>query len=94
MGLTFEWDPKKAAQNLKKHGVSFQEASMVFYDPFSKTTLDVEYSTADEQRFVRVGRSNRARTLIVVYVEREDNIRVISARKATRRERKEYGEGR
>lgn len=92
MGLTFEWDENKAHGNLKKHGVSFEEASTVFGDPLSQTIADPLHSE-DEDRFVTLGESHRHRLLVVVFTERGENVRIISARRATRRERKDYEEG-
>lgn len=92
MALTFEWDTNKAQANLEKHGVSFIEAIMVFGDPLSLTIDDPLHST-EEERFITIGQSSQGRTLVVVYAEREDNIRIISARLAKRRERRTYEEG-
>jgi uncharacterized DUF497 family protein len=92
MGLTFEWDENKARQNLKKHGVSFEEASTVFGDPLSSTIPDPLHSD-EEDRFVILGESHCRRLLVVVFAERGDHIRIISARRASRRERREYEEG-
>lgn len=92
MGLTFEWDEKKARKNLKKHGVSFEEAATVFGDPLS-LTIDDPLHSKYEKRFVTMGGSIRRRILVVVHTERGDNIRIISARVATRRERRTYEEG-
>lgn len=92
MGLTFEWDDKKAQQNLKKHGVSFEEAATVFADPFALTIADPLHSEG-EDRLVTLGESQRRRLLVVVFTERGDNIRLITARVAMRRERKNYEEG-
>lgn len=89
MGLLFEWDNKKARQNLKKHGVSFEEAATVFGDPLS-LTIDNQFHSEEEERFVTIGESNRRRLLVVVYTERGDNICIISARVATPRERRSY----
>lgn len=91
MGLTFEWDEKKAERNLRKHRVSFEEASTVFSDPLSSTIPDPLHSE-DEDRFVILGESHRCRLLVVVFTERADSIRIISARHASRRERKDYEE--
>ena len=91
MGLTFEWDERKAKRNLKKHGVSFEEAATVFGDPLS-LTIDDPLHSKHEERFVTMGESVRRRILVVVHTERGDNIRIISARVATRRERKAYEE--
>ncbi|MBI3028282.1 MAG: BrnT family toxin [Candidatus Rokubacteria bacterium] len=91
--MTFEWDEKKAAQNLKTHGVSFKEGSAVFRDPLSITTQDTDHSTPDGERLVTIGQSDKGRTLVVVHSERGDTIRIITARKAMRREREAYEEG-
>ena len=90
--MEFEWDPKKAADNLAKHGVSFQEATTVFDDLLSITVPDPGHSVA-ENRFIIVGMSLRGRLLIVSHVERGDRIRLISARELTRTERNAYEEG-
>ncbi len=92
MALTFEWDTNKAQANLEKHGVSFIEAIMVFGDPLS-LTIDDPLHLTEEERFITIGQSSQGRTLVVVYAEREDNIRIISARLAKRRERRTYEEG-
>ncbi len=92
--IQFEWDSAKAASNLKKHGVSFAEAQSVFYDEFATQFFDVENSETEE-RFLMLGLSNKTRILIVCHCERGagDIIRIISARKATRNERKYYEGG-
>ena len=87
--LTFEWDPQKAESNIEKHGVSFEEASTVFRDTLS-LTIDDPLHSIDEDRVVLIGMSNKNRLLVVVHTERGDNIRIISARKATKEERKNY----
>jgi len=92
MPLGFEWDAYKATANLAKHGVSFEEAATVFSDPFSLTISDPAHSQA-EDRFITLGWSHRRKLLVVVHTERGDNLRVISARRASRRERKTYEEG-
>ena len=89
--MTFEWDPIKARLNLHKHRVSFEEAATALLDPLSKTALDPEHSFT-ERRFVTLGVSWRGRLLAVSYTERGQNIRVISARPATRHEREIYEE--
>ncbi len=89
MGLLFEWDGKKAKQNLKKHGVSFEEASTVFADPLALTVYDPLH-TEREDRFVTLGESGGGRLLVVVFTERANRIRIISARYATSRERRNY----
>ena len=91
MALIFEHDPRKARQNLRKHGVSFEEAATVFSDTLSLTIEDLFHST-DEERSVIIGQSNRGRLLVVVHAVREDRIRIISARVATRHERRTYEE--
>lgn len=91
MALTFAWDPKKAASNLKKHKVSFEEASTVFNDLLSVTAHDPDHSQA-ENRLLIVGVTARGRLVIVSFVERGKQIRLISARLLTRREREQYEE--
>jgi uncharacterized DUF497 family protein len=87
--ITFEWHAAKAASNLAKHGVSFEEAATVFGDPLSITIPDPAHSQA-EMRFVILGQSHEGRLLVVIHTERDDNIRIISARRASRRERQDY----
>ena len=87
--MQFEWDPEKAARNLAKHGVSFDEASTVFGDPLAGTISDPRHSP-EEQRFVTIGHSADGSLIVVVHVERDHRTRIISARRATRRERKRY----
>lgn len=93
VGLAFEWDEEKASANWRKHGVSFEEAASAFGDPFSLTIPDPDHSSAEEPRFVLLGRSRGQRTLVVVHCERGEVVRLISARLATNRERTEYEEG-
>ena len=90
--MEFEWDPDKASQNKKKHGVSFVEAASVFGDTFSSTFPDPDHSI-EEERHVMIGLSKRGKVLIVSYTDRDGRIRIISARKTSRRERKAYEEG-
>jgi hypothetical protein len=92
MALTFEWDHEKAEQNLKKHDVPFEEAATVFGDPLS-LTIDDPLHSEQEDRFVTIGLSLSRRILVVVHIDREDHLRIISARVATARERKVYEEG-
>lgn len=87
--MNFEWDPLKAARNARKHGVSFHEAATVFGDPLALTYQDPDHS-AQERRFITVGASNADRLLIVAHADRGESIRIISARKTTRRERTHY----
>jgi uncharacterized DUF497 family protein len=89
--LTFEWDSRKARSNLAKHGVGFEEASTIFGDPLSLTIPDPEHSLA-EKRHITMGRAFNGKLLVVVHTDRDDNIRIISARRANRRERKFYEE--
>jgi uncharacterized protein len=91
LALNFEWDPRKAAANLIKHKVSFEEAATVFGDPLGRIVADPRHSF-DEERFVLLGRSQKRRMLTVMYVDRGRAIRIISARAATRRERNHYEE--
>lgn len=92
MNLQFEWDADKASQNVRKHGVSFQEAITVFNDELSLTIPDLDHSTT-EFRFIDMGVSKEGRLLVVAYTELHQVIRIISARKVTKRERKAYEEG-
>jgi len=89
--VNFEWDPAKARRNRRKHRVSFQEAATVFGDPLAMTFLDPDHSTP-EQRFITVGVSSTNRILIVAHTDRGENVRIISARRATQTERKYYEE--
>jgi uncharacterized DUF497 family protein len=89
MALTFEWDEHKALMNEHNHGVTFDEAATVFGDPDALTIFD-EYHSINEERYITLGVSNRRRVLIVVYTEHEPNIRLISARRATPAERRQY----
>ena len=90
--MKFEWDPRKADSNQKKHGVSFQEAASVLGDVLSITYPD-PYHSARERRFITVGMSRLGGVLIVAHTDRRGNIRIISARKTTRQERRYYEEG-
>jgi uncharacterized protein len=87
----FEWDSGKAAKNLRKHRVSFEEASSVFYDPLALTGDDPDHSEGEE-RLITFGLSSTGRLLVVSHAERGEAIRIISARLATRRERQIYEE--
>ena len=92
MGLTFEWDERKAARNLQKHGVSLEEAASAFGDPLSITIPDPEHSEAEE-RCVLLGMTERHRLVVVAHTEQADTVRLISARLATPAERRDYEEG-
>jgi uncharacterized DUF497 family protein len=87
----FEWDSEKAEKNISKHEVDFDEASSVFDDPMFITILDEEHSIIEE-RYITIGLSNKGRLLLVAHAERNDRIRIISARKATNNEEKFYQE--
>jgi uncharacterized DUF497 family protein len=89
--VEFEWDPKKAAANLRKHGVSFEDAATVFGDPLAGTIPDPMHST-DEPRFVTIGMTPAQRLIVVVHTDRGDRIRIVSARPATRAEKKKHEE--
>jgi uncharacterized DUF497 family protein len=91
VGLIFTWDKKISASNLRKHDVTFEEAATAFGDTLSLTTIDPDHSI-DEERFILLGASNRGRLLVVAHTEQLDTIRIISARLATRGERKIYEE--
>ena len=90
--MEFEWDESKAEANLQKHGVSFTEAMTVFADPLSVTGYDPKHSDG-EDRFLTMGLSATGRLLVVSHTDRDQYIRLISAREATRRERKDYEDG-
>jgi hypothetical protein len=92
MGLRFSWDPQKAAPNPRKHGVSFPDAATAFADPLSVTIPDPDHS-ADEERFLLVGLTANRRLVVIAHSEHGNDIRLISAREATRRERETYEEG-
>ncbi|MFL5617972.1 MAG: BrnT family toxin [Gemmatimonadaceae bacterium] len=91
MPLRFAWDAAKARANQRKHGVSFGEAATAFEDPLSITVPDPDHSTR-EDRFILIGRSRQQRLVVVAHVERDETIRIISARAASRRERTAYEE--
>ncbi|MFZ0962688.1 MAG: BrnT family toxin [Terriglobia bacterium] len=90
--MHIEWDVAKAAHNLRKHRVSFEEASSVFYDPLAVTGTDPEHSEGEE-RLITFGMSPAGQLLVVSHTERDEAIRIISARIATRTERRIYEEG-
>ncbi|HEY9809197.1 MAG TPA: BrnT family toxin [Halomicronema sp.] len=90
--MNFEWDENKAIRNLSKHKISFEEAKTVFNDPLYVEFYDPDHSE-DEERYLIVGESNEGRLLIVSYTERENLIRLISAREVTRTEREAYEDG-
>ena len=90
--MEFEWDRGKAAANVKRHHVSFHEAAKVLEDPLSTTFPDEPHSEA-ELRFLTIGASTRGQILVVAHMERNDTVRIISARRATRREREFYEQG-
>ena len=90
--MVFTWDPRKAAANLVQHGVDFREAATAFDDPLSTTFPDADHSVT-ERRFLLIGQSAQRRTLVVAHMERGETVHIISARTATRRERKFYEEG-
>jgi uncharacterized DUF497 family protein len=92
--MQFEWDEQKNRANIKKHGVSFEEAQTVFFDPLAKVAEDPEHSM-HEDRFIAVGQSSLHRVLLVVHCFRDSDatIRIVSARKLTKSEKKQYEEG-
>ena len=91
MALIFEWDPDKANLNVEKHGVTFDEACTAFEDGLSLTIADPLHSE-DEDRYVLIGYSHRNRLLVIVHTDRGDRVRLISARVATRKERRHHEE--
>ena len=90
--IKFEWDPAKAESNIKKHGVTFEEAKSVFYDEFALQFYDEDNSVLEEDRFLMLGSSIESRVLLICHCERHDGqvVRIISARKATKAEQKYY----
>lgn len=92
MTLRFEWNPRKASENFAKHGVSFEEAASVFSDPLAYTFPDPDHSIGEE-RSLTFGVSGTGRLLVVVSTERGAVLRIVSARKGTRRERGIYEQG-
>lgn len=87
--MPIEWDPNKAAANLRKHAVSFEEALTALADPLAQTGHDPDHSL-NEPRYVTFGTSSTGRLLVVAHTERGDAVRIISARRATRAERRDY----
>ena len=92
MAIQFEWDSKKSQSNKRKHGITFEEASTIFGDPLSITIDDSAHSIG-EDRFVTIGTSVNDKLIVVAHTERNDIIRIISARKATRNEKRQYEQG-
>ena len=92
MAMKFEWDAVKARMNIQRHQIDFEEAKTVFNDPFLLTFPDADHSEG-EYRYLSIGQSVYARTLVVIHTEQQSVIRIISCRKATRKERKTYEEG-
>jgi uncharacterized protein len=90
--MNFEWDPKKSDTNIKKHGISFHEASSIFGDPLAITFNDPDHSTG-EHRYLTFGYSRTGQLLVVIHTERQRKTRIISARRATKQERKIYEDG-
>jgi uncharacterized DUF497 family protein len=85
--MEYEWDPKKAIANFRKHGIRFAEAVIVFQD---ERAITIEDHDADEERFIRLGMDAMGRILVVSYTWREKRVRIISARPATPRQREQY----
>ena len=92
MGVTIEWDPAKDEANRREHGVSFREAISAFMDPLSITIPDPDHSVGEE-RYLLLGENHKGQLLVVSHTDSQDRIRIISVRKANRRERKEYEQG-
>jgi len=90
--MKFEWDPKKASVNVKKHGVTFQEAATIFGDPLAITFDDPDHSIR-ESRYITFGLSLQKRLIVVSHTERRDRTRIINARLMDRKERRIYEEG-
>ena len=90
--MRFEWDPSKAEENARLHDVSFDEASTVFGDPFAATIPDPDHSI-DEYRWITIGQTASGRLVVVIHAERAEVVRIVSARPATKGEKKKYVEG-
>ncbi|HJP95831.1 MAG TPA: BrnT family toxin [Candidatus Saccharimonadales bacterium] len=90
--MELEWDDEKNVANVQKHDVSFEEAATVFGDPLSDTYDDPDHS-AEEYRFITIGKSGKGRLLFIAHTDREECVRIISARELTRRERRDYEAG-
>ena len=90
--MGFQWDDAKDARNLRKHGVDFDEAATAFYDPLALVLLDETHSR-EEERLILLGRSLRGRLRVTVFTERDEDIRIISSRRAARREARSYEKG-
>jgi len=90
VSVNFEWDGDKANANVSKHGVSFEEAATVFGDPLSLTIVDPRHSSGQEERFITMGTSYQGVLIVVIHCDRGESIRLISARRATRREKRTY----
>lgn len=93
MASAVTWDPEKALTNIRKHGIAFEDATTVLSDPLSVTVLDPRYEHSDEPRFVTIGETDSRRLIVLVHADRGETVRIISARKPTRSERKRYEEG-
>jgi uncharacterized DUF497 family protein len=89
MPMNFEWDPAKAASNLEKHSVSFEVAATAFGDPLGITIGDPDHSE-DEDRFILIGQASAGILVVVAHTDRDGTIRIISARMASKRERRDY----
>lgn len=90
--MEFVWDPIKAANNLRRHNISFHEAATVFGDPLSMTVFDPDHSV-EENRYITMGMSQHEHMLMVAHTEQNDHVRIISARELTGRERRQYEQG-
>ena len=90
--MKIEWDPRKAKSNLKKHGVSFEEAATALSNPMAATGADPDHSITEE-RYITFGVSEKGRLVVVSHTEKDEAIRIISARKASKGERELYAEG-
>ena len=90
--MIYEWDPRKAKTNLRRHGIPFEEAGSVFLDPLAITFPDPDHSD-EEDREITIGSSEKHRVVFVSHCPRGDRTRIISVRRATRKERKQYEEG-
>lgn len=90
MGLTFAWDPRKAAANARKHRLTFEDAATVFGDRLALTIPDPDHSRKDDQRWITMGLSKLGALIVVIHSDQEDRVRIISARQATKSEQRTY----
>jgi len=94
MKISFQWDDKKSKSNQRKHGITFEDAATVFGDSLSLTVPDPAHTRPSEARFITIGQSRQGKIIVVIHCDREEEIRIISAREAASGERNDYEEKR